>query len=89
MTTHAELLTMLKRANFYLRASHPDWVRNDDVLLRDIAKVIESAEKAAEGSWRLGKKIPINVYEGDRPVCQCHTVVDARRIVDSANAVRP
>jgi hypothetical protein len=23
--------------------------------------------------WRVGSKIPLNVYEGDRPVCQCHS----------------
>jgi hypothetical protein len=38
--------------------------------------------------WRLGRKVPINVYEGDRPICQCHTVLDARRIVESVNAWR-
>ncbi len=32
-------------------------------------------------SWRVGSKVPINVYEGDRPVCQCHTEEDAARIV--------
>ena len=34
-------------------------------------------------SWRVGSKVPINVYEGDRPVCQCQTALDARRIVDA------
>ena len=29
------------------------------------------ARKRAE-AWRVGSKVPINVYEGDRPVCQCH-----------------
>lgn len=38
-------------------------------------------------SWRVGKSIPINVYDGDRPVCQCHTVADAHRIVKAVNAV--
>lgn len=33
--------------------------------------------------WRVGRKVPINVYEGDRPVCQCHTVEDAQRIVSA------
>lgn len=31
--------------------------------------------------WRVGSKVPINVYDGDRPVCQCHTVIDAKRIL--------
>jgi hypothetical protein len=35
--------------------------------------------------WRVGRKVPINVYEGDRPVCQCHTVRNAQRIVDAMN----
>ena len=35
--------------------------------------------------WRVGSKVPINVYEGDRPICQCHTAIDAKRIVDAVN----
>jgi len=35
--------------------------------------------------WRIGRKVPINVYEGDRPVCQCHTVGDAALIVNAVN----
>lgn len=31
--------------------------------------------------WRVGNKVPLNVYEGDRPVCQCHNAEDAQRIV--------
>ena len=40
---------------------------------------------ASPAKWRVGSKVPINVYEGDRPVCQCHTVTDARRIVSAMN----
>lgn len=36
--------------------------------------------------WRVGTKVTINVYEGDRPVCQCHTAIDAKRIVEAMNA---
>jgi hypothetical protein len=39
--------------------------------------------------WRVGRKVPINVYDGgpsDRPVCQCHTEEDARLIVNAVNA---
>jgi hypothetical protein len=36
-------------------------------------------------SWRVGHKVPINVYEGDRPVCQCHTAEDAGAIVQGMN----
>jgi hypothetical protein len=35
--------------------------------------------------WRVGRTVPINVYEGNRPVCQCHTADDARRIVTAMN----
>ena len=35
--------------------------------------------------WRAGSKVPINVYEGERPVCQCHTAADAARIVKAMN----
>jgi|SRR5579863_7261394 len=36
-------------------------------------------------SWRVGRKVPINVYDGDRPVCQCHTELDALNIVAAMN----
>lgn len=36
--------------------------------------------------WRVGHKVPINVYDGDRPVCQCHNEEDARAIVEAMNA---
>ena len=35
--------------------------------------------------WRIGKTVQINIYEGDRPICQCHTVTDAKRIVAAVN----
>lgn len=37
-------------------------------------------------TWRIGQHVPINVYDGDRPVCQCHTAIDAQKIVRSVNA---
>ena len=37
--------------------------------------------------WRVGTRVPLNVYEGDRPVCQCHTPEDARLIVEAVNTV--
>jgi hypothetical protein len=40
----------------------------------------------AKGKWRVGRKVPINVYEGNTPVCQCQTVEYARRIVEAVNA---
>ena len=36
-------------------------------------------------SWRVGRKVPLNVYDGDRPVCQCHNPEDAARIVAAVN----
>ena len=37
--------------------------------------------------WRNGAKVPLNVYdERGRPICQCHTVADAERIVAAVNA---
>lgn len=42
-------------------------------------------EQAEQGPWRVGSKIPLNVYEGDRPVCQCHSEEDAKRIVAACN----
>jgi hypothetical protein len=38
-------------------------------------------------AWRVGRKVPINVYDGDRPVCQCHNEEDAARIVIAVNAI--
>lgn len=35
--------------------------------------------------WRVGGKVPLNVYNGDRPVCQCHTAEDAAKIVVAMN----
>ena len=35
--------------------------------------------------WRQGHKVPVNVYAGDRPVCQCHAVEDAKLIVAAVN----
>ena len=36
-------------------------------------------------TWRVGSKVPLNVYDGDRPVCQCHSEEDAARIVAAMN----
>lgn len=35
--------------------------------------------------WRQGLHVPYNVYEGDRPICQTHTAMDARRICAAMN----
>jgi hypothetical protein len=44
---------------------------------------VERAESGVQ--WHVGSKIYINVYEGDRLVCQCHTAADANRIVEAMN----
>jgi len=36
--------------------------------------------------WRVGTQVPLNVYEGNRPVCRCHNAEDAARIVAAMNA---
>jgi hypothetical protein len=36
--------------------------------------------------WRIGSQVPLNVYDGDRPVCQCHNEQDAILIVNAINA---
>ena len=35
--------------------------------------------------WRVGRKVPINVYDGDVPVCQCQTAKYAQLIVKAVN----
>jgi hypothetical protein len=45
----------------------------------------QNVEETKDDQWRVGSKIPINVYDGDRPVCQCQTVADARKIVTAVN----
>jgi hypothetical protein len=35
--------------------------------------------------WRVGRAVPLNVYDGDRPVCQCHSTHDAMMIVTAVN----
>ena len=35
--------------------------------------------------WRVGKKIKINVYEDDKPICQCHDAETALHIVQVMN----
>ena len=36
-------------------------------------------------SWRVGKTVTLNVYENDRPVCQCHNAEDAANLVAAMN----
>lgn len=41
-----------------------------------------------ETEWRVGRKIALNVYEGERPVCQCHNEIDASRITNAMMAIQ-
>lgn len=36
--------------------------------------------------WRVDRKFPLNVFDGDHSVCQCPTAGDARRIAAAMNA---
>ena len=47
---------------------------------------ISDLTQAPSGKWRVGSRVPLNVYENDRPMFQCHTVVDAARVVALLNA---
>lgn len=35
--------------------------------------------------WRVGSKVPINVYRNDEPVFQCHTAEMAAEVVANLN----
>ena len=41
--------------------------------------------ESTPANWRVGRQIPLNVYDGDRPVCQCHDLIDAADIVRAMN----
>ena len=37
--------------------------------------------------WRVGTKVPLNIYRDDVPICQCHSDIDSRFIVAGMNQV--
>jgi hypothetical protein len=45
----------------------------------------DDSESALPGRWRVGSKVKLNVYDGDRPVCQCHSFLDAMAIAAAMN----
>jgi hypothetical protein len=57
---------------------------NDDIL-----EAYRGAEhkrgEIVTPKWRVGRNVPLNVYAGDRPVCQCHNATDALLIVSAVN----
>lgn len=42
-------------------------------------------EQLAELRWRVGAKVPLNVYLGDKAMFQCHTPEDAAMVVAGLN----
>lgn len=68
------------------------WKQPSPTMKRDFPPALQphqgimTTAKQGQIKWRLGSKVPINVYEVDRPICQCHTAEDARRIVAAVNA---
>lgn len=52
-----------------------------------MTKLKSDAERGLNGMpnnrWRVGTKVPLNVYDGERAVCQCHNPEDAARIVEA------
>jgi excisionase family DNA binding protein len=60
---------------------------SESELQRFLAAGVRPKEcDAMTKQWRVGKQVPYNVYgENDRPICQCHTVLDAKRIVEAVN----
>ena len=64
------------------------WARAAEWLLPLLeAERLWPREEPKPGYWRVGAKVPLNVYQGDQPVCQCHTKEDAYRIVAAVNGV--
>lgn len=59
---------------------------SEDLQRRAPTAVIEPVGPDRFGErWRVGSSVPINVYAGDRPVCQCHDAYDAMTIVTAVN----
>jgi hypothetical protein len=54
-------------------------------MTRDLADTVKGQEQHKFRKWRQGHKVPINVYQEDRPVCQCQNEQDAKAIVDAMN----
>lgn len=83
-------------------SQYPDWKRlrltawenraiAAEAELEELKKSLRKPEptEPIPGRWRLGSKVPLNVYDGSgNPVCQCHRAVDAEAIVCAVNAAR-
>ncbi len=66
-------------------AAQPDSTLNNNPDNSLGSSVPPGSESALREEWRVGSKVPLNIYEGDRPVCQCHIEFDAQRIVRAMN----
>lgn len=51
-----------------------------------LVRKFKDAPRLPSTRWRVGTRVPINIYAGDRPICQCHTALDAKLIVKAVNA---
>jgi hypothetical protein len=60
----------------------------DEIAAAERPDPLMQANAESLTEWRVGKQVELNVYEGDRPVCQCHTPRDAKRIVEAVNKNR-
>lgn len=40
-------------------------------------------------TWRVGNRVPLNVYLNDKPMFQCHTPEDAAMVVALLNGALP
>jgi hypothetical protein len=56
-------------------------------ILRAYAETPVKPSKPATPRYRVGRKVPLNIYDGDRPVCQTHDPEDAALIVAALNAL--
>jgi Protein of unknown function (DUF551) len=59
---------------------------NSRLRTRSPRAALAQASLSWGSRWRVGRKVLLNVYEGDTPVCQCHDAATALRIVDAMNA---
>lgn len=64
---------------------------HDFVSLHDLLRILiipvnnnptspASSPEPTQQKWRVGGKVPLNVYKGDRPIFQAHSIEDARHL---------
>lgn len=41
------------------------------------------AKEGQSTRFRVGSRVKLNVYDGDRPLCQCHSESDSQMVVDA------